>query len=132
MKLMIKKIPGLKNILFRAGILIGFLHLWVYWTMMLMAFSDEPSTTRDYIWSFLFMLVPNIGILLGVFPFPKLIKWMAVLPIMLSSFLYVTIFWAAIPAWEFATIGLLTNLGAVFLVIKDNKGGLRCPALLCK
>ncbi|MFC1771720.1 hypothetical protein ACFLZV_07530 [Candidatus Margulisiibacteriota bacterium] len=118
----IKRILPVWFTLLRVAIVIGFFYLWIYWTFMSLAFSDETQTSiREYLITFTMMLIQNSGLLIAVLPFPKIIKWIAFLPLAVTTFLYVTIFGATSPAWGFAITGLLTNLGAILLIIRKLK-----------
>ena len=68
---------------------IGFLYTWTFWTFSMLAFSEETSFTfLDYFWSYMMLLIPNIGLLFALFPFPKICKWIAFFPLIIKSWLY--------------------------------------------
>ena len=101
----------------------GFLYLWSYWTFMMLAFSDDTyNTFTDYVSPYIFMLPVHIGLLISIIPLPKFFKWIAFLPILFTSFLYCSVFFAQSPAYKFAIIGLVVNISAVTLLVESIQG----------
>jgi hypothetical protein len=102
---------------------IGFLYTWTFWTFSMLAFSEETSFTfLDYFWSYMMLLIPNIGLLVALFPFPKICKWLAFFPLIMTSWLYTNMILNQTSYIEFAIIGFGTNIGAVILILLSIKG----------
>ena len=97
---------------------IGFLYTWTFWTFSMLAFSEETSFTfLDYFWSYMILLIPNIGLLFALFPFPKICKWVAFFPLIITSWLYINMIINQTSYIEFAIIGFGTNIGAFILIL---------------
>jgi len=102
---------------------IGFIYTWTFWTFSMLAFSEETSFTfLDYFWSYMMLLIPNIGLLFALFPFPKICKWLAFFPLITTSWLYTNMILNQTSYIEFAIIGFGTNIGAVILILLSIKG----------
>ena len=101
---------------------IGFLYTWTFWTFSMLAFSEETSFTfLDYFWSYMMLLIPNIGLLFALFPFPKICKWVAFFPLIITSWLYTNMILNQTSYIEFAIIGFGTNIGALILILLSIK-----------
>ena len=101
---------------------IGFLYTWTFWTFSMLAFSEETSFTfLDYFWSYMMLLIPNIGLLFALFPFPKICKWVAFFPLIITSWLYTNMILNQTSYIEFAIIGFGTNIGALTLILLSIK-----------
>ena len=102
---------------------IGFLYTWTFWTFSMLAFSEETSFTfLDYFWSYMMLLIPNIGLLFALFPFPKICKWVAFFPLIITSWLYTNMILNQTSYIEFSIIGVGTNIGALILIFLSIKG----------
>jgi len=101
---------------------IGFLYTWTFWTFSMLAFSEETSFAfLDYFWSYMMLLIPNIGLLFALFPFPKICKWVAFFPLIITSWLYTNMILNQTSYIEFAIIGFGTNIGAFILILLSIK-----------
>jgi hypothetical protein len=101
---------------------IGFLYTWTFWTFSMLAFSEETSFTfLDYFWSYMMLLIPNIGLLFALFPFPKICKWVAFFPLIITSWLYTNMILNQTSYIEFSIIGFGTNIGAFILILLSIK-----------
>ena len=88
----------------------------------MLAFSEETSFTfLDYFWSYMMLLIPNIGLLFALFPFPKICKWIAFFPLSITSWLYTNMILNQTSYIEFAIIGFGTNIGALILILLSIK-----------
>ena len=101
---------------------IGFLYTWTFWTFSMLAFSEETSFTfLDYFLSYMMLLIPNIGLLFALFPFPKICKWVAFFPLIITSWLYTNMILNQTSYIEFSIIGFGTNIGALILILLSIK-----------
>lgn len=104
---------------------IGFFYTWTFLTFSMLAFSEETSFTYlDYFWSYMMLSIPNAGLIFALFPFPKICKYFAFVPLIITSCLFTNMILNQTSYIEFAMIGLGTNIGAfvlIFLSIKEFK-----------
>ena len=99
-----------------------FLYLWNYWTALILAFSDEvPIQTREYIWAYSGTFIANSGILFSIMLIPRFLKYIALLLLIITSCLYISIFFAPLPAFGIASTGLLTSICSAYLLISHKK-----------
>jgi hypothetical protein len=108
-----KNINYKKTLLFslKVVLFLGFLYCWNHWAFITLLFSkDNTLSIQDY-----FVTLPfNIGLLAALLPFNRLIMVIAMLPIVFTSFIYTnTLMFAS--SKEDAWVGILMNLGAIFL-----------------
>tara|TARA_B100000315_G_scaffold210770_1_gene207229 strand:- start:237 stop:662 length:426 start_codon:yes stop_codon:yes gene_type:complete len=108
-----KNINYKKTLLFslKVVLFLGFLYCWNHWAFLTLLFSkDNTLSIQDY-----FVTLPfNIGLLAALLPFNRLIMVIAMLPIVFTSFIYTnTLMFAS--SKEDAWVGILMNLGAIFL-----------------
>jgi len=108
-----KKIHLKKILLFnlKIALFLGFLYCWNHWAFLTILFSkDNTLSIEDYF----FTLPINIGVLAALLPFNRLIMVISMLSIFFTSFIYTnTLIFAN--SKEDAWVGILMNLGAIFL-----------------